>query len=379
MIYEYPKIEPIDVEVLELIRDQRRVLQHQVNTNPLRWRGFLRRNTLARAIRGSNSIEGFNANLAEAIAIVDSERPETLEDETRKALEGYRLAMTHVLGVHSDPYVEINTQFIRSLHFMMISYDMAKMPGQWRTGDVYVVSEPDGERVYEGPPADNVPMLMRELTEQILAEDGIESATVLGAMAHLNLAMIHPFKDGNGRMARALQTLVIARNGILSPEFSSIEEWLGRNTESYYAILKETGEGAWNPQKSALPWVRFCLKAHYQQAATIIRRNEIMGRIWAEIETIRKTCGLHERVETTLMDATFGYKVTSARHKEAAEVSDIVATRELKRLADIGLLKAVGEKRGRFYLASEKLLEIFARCNIRPTKAPDPYTMLSNK
>lgn len=42
MIYEYPKIEPIDVEVLELIRDQRRALQHQVNTNPLRWRGFLR-------------------------------------------------------------------------------------------------------------------------------------------------------------------------------------------------------------------------------------------------------------------------------------------------------------------------------------------------
>lgn len=157
--------------------------------------------------------------------------------------------MTHVLSVHNDPYVEINTQFIRSLHFMMISYDMAKMPGQWRTGDVYVVSEPDGERVYEGPPADNVPMLMRELTEQILAEDGIESATVLGAMAHLNLAMIHPFKDGNGRMACALQTLVIARNGILSPEFSSIEEWLGRNTESYYVILKETGEGAWNPQK----------------------------------------------------------------------------------------------------------------------------------
>lgn len=197
-----------------------------------------------------------------------------------------------------------------------------------------------------------------------------------GAPKFSNDPSIQGWKRPNGVRP---QTLVIARNGILSPEFSSIEEWLGRNTESYYVILKETGEGAWNPQKSALPWVRFCLKAHYQQAATIIRRNEIMGRIWAEIETIRKTCGLHERVETTLMDATFGYKVTSARHKEAAEVSDIVATRELKRLADIGLLKAVGEKRGRFYLASEKLLEIFARCNIRPTKAPDPYTMLSNK
>ncbi len=62
-------------------------------------------------------------------------------------------------------------------------------------------------------------------------------------MAHLNLTMIHPFKDGNGRMARALQTLVLSREGIVSPVFSSIEEWLGKNTLPYYNILAETGEG----------------------------------------------------------------------------------------------------------------------------------------
>jgi len=41
-------------------------------------------------------------------------------------------------------------------------------------------------------------------------------------MAHLNLVMIHPFSDGNGRMARCLQTLVLGREGILEPEFSSL-------------------------------------------------------------------------------------------------------------------------------------------------------------
>src|SRR5438270_583138 len=80
---------------------------------------------------------------------------------------------------------------------------------------------------------------------------------VRGAMAQLNLTMIHPFKDGNGRMARALQTLVMARGGILSPIFSSIEEWLGRNTDAYYNILGEVGQGSWNPQYDAAPWVRF--------------------------------------------------------------------------------------------------------------------------
>ena len=52
-------------------------------------------------------------------------------------------------------------------------------------------------------------------------------------MAHLNLAMIHPFSDGNGRLARCLQTLLLAREQIVSPVFSSIEEYLGQNTQAY--------------------------------------------------------------------------------------------------------------------------------------------------
>ena len=62
---------------------------------------------------------------------------------------------------------------------------------------------------------------------------------VAAAMAHLNLVLVHPFSDGNGRMARCLQTFVLARDGLLAPEFSSIEEYLGRNTSAYYAVLAE--------------------------------------------------------------------------------------------------------------------------------------------
>ena len=68
---------------------------------------------------------------------------------------------------------------------------------------------------------------------------------VRAAMAHLNLVMIHPFRDGNGRMARCLQTYVLACEQIVSPVFSSIEEYLGRNTPAYYNILDEVGGGSW--------------------------------------------------------------------------------------------------------------------------------------
>src|SRR5258707_10182868 len=104
-----------------MIRDQRQALRYQTGQNPMRWDGFLRRNTFARALQGSNSIEGINANLAEAVAIVDDEKPETLEDETVRALRCYRTAMTYIMRLHDDPHAEVNTQFIRSLHFMMLN------------------------------------------------------------------------------------------------------------------------------------------------------------------------------------------------------------------------------------------------------------------
>ena len=104
---------------------------------------------------------------------------------------------------------------------------------------MFVVDDLSVEIAYEGSDSDFVPGLIDELVEQIEHPAEI-SPTILAAMAHLNLTMIHPFKDGNGRLARALQTLVMAREGIVSPVFCSIEEWLGRNTT---ALLRDFGGG----------------------------------------------------------------------------------------------------------------------------------------
>lgn len=372
MIFEYPRLEQIDQEVLDMIRNQRTVLRYQVGQTPLRWSGFLRKNTEARALQGSNSIEGINANLDEAMAIVDDERPESLEEETIRALQGYRAAMTYIMRIHDDRHTEVDLSLIRSLHFMMLNYDMSKMPGQWRPTPVYVVSETDNEVVYEGPPAEDVPKFMQALVDQISSADSVDSSTVLAAMAHLNLAMIHPFKDGNGRMARALQTLVISRNGVSSPTFCSIEEWLGRNTSSYYAILKEVGQGSWNPMHTALPWVRFCLVAHYQQSATLMKRNNHVGRVWQEVNKLASVHGLPDRVESAMLDAAFNYRVRSNRYREEVGISDVMATRDLRKLCDLEFLMPVGEKRGRYYIADRALLEITKRTK-DSSRSGNPY------
>ncbi|WP_395825396.1 Fic family protein [Elstera sp.] len=378
MIFDSPALEALDHEVLGLIQAQRQLLRHHVGQNPTRWRGFIRKNTFARALQGSNSIEGYTANLTEAVAIIDEERPETLEEETLKALQGYRTAMAYIMAVHDDPYTQITLELIRSLHYMMLSYDLTKLPGQWRPNPIYVLDEVAQEIVYEGPEAAAVPALMEALVRQINETRADSPPIVQAAMAHLNLAMIHPFKDGNGRMARALQTLIISRNDASSPVFSSIEEWLGRNTPAYYALLKEVGEGRWSPQNSALPWVRFCLRAHYQQAATLLRRNAHMGQVWARVSQLVAAHKLPERTESALVEAAFGYTLRNHRYRVENEISDVVASRDLKRLCDLDLLIPKGEKRGRTYVAAPALRALWSD-TLHRRRSDDPYALAREK
>jgi len=100
-----------------------------------------------------------------------------------------------------------------------------------------------------------------------------------------------------------LQTLVLAREGILGPEFSSIEEYLGRNTEAYDEVLAEVGRGRWRPQGDARPWIRFSLTAHFSQANTLLRRVREAEERWNEVEAIARARRVPERAIRSLFDA----------------------------------------------------------------------------
>lgn len=77
-------------------------------------------------------------------------------------------------------------------------------------------------------------------------------------------------------------------------------------------------------------------------------------------------------------EAAFGNHVRNPRHRTENDISDVVASRDLKRLCDLGVLMAIGAKRGRYYIGSERLLEIAARTH-ESGRAPDPYEVVSNR
>ncbi|HEY3759931.1 MAG TPA: Fic family protein [Solirubrobacteraceae bacterium] len=361
MIFPTPPMSFEEAAALGKIDELRRQLRFSVS-QPRRWVGQVRRVLGARAIQGSNSIEGYSVSVEDALAAIGGEEPTDAQTEDWNAVSGYRRAMTYVLQLAQDEHFAYTPQLIRSLHFMMTEYTLEASPGLWRPGPIWIRNDATGDIVYEGPPHDEVPELIEELVAHLSVED--ETPVLLrAAMAHLNLVMIHPFRDGNGRMSRCLQTLVLARDQILEPQFSSIEEYLGRNTQSYYQVLRRVGGENWNPQGDARPWVRYCLEAHFIQASSVLRRVQESGEIWERLETLCTAKRLPFRMLSALFDATVGLQVRNASYRTSLkmwdeEISNQSATDDLRAMVQAGLLQRFGARRGTFYQAAAPLQQI---------------------
>jgi Fic family protein len=371
MILRAPELPPPYLQVIGRINEMREKLRFATSDSLHRWNRLLARTSAARALVGTNALEGVNVTQDDAVAVIDGEPPLTAQDEDRFAIVNYWNAMTYIVQLAKDKTYVHNEHTIKSLHYMMLSHDLSVHPGRWRPGPIHITNIPTNTIVYEGPDVALVPGLMADLVEFLNKPS--EQPLIKAAMAHLNLTMIHPFSDGNGRMARAMQTMVLSREGILDPHFSSIEEYIGRHSLEYYDVLAKVGQGSWHPEHDALPWIRFCLTSHYRQAADLLRRMTDMGQLWQALDAEAKRLKFNERVVNALADAALGYKVRNPTYRKQADVTNQVAKYDLKNLADAGLLVPVGERKGRYYTAGPLVQELRQKTR-SPRQEPDPFT-----
>lgn len=372
MLYTYPGLDEAEQRVLTRIGELQRDLRHYVVQNPRRWTGLLARLTRARALRASNSIEDINVSQEDAIAAVDGEAPVEADRNTWRAVVGYQQAMTYILQRCRDQDFRFTTDAILAIHFMISQSDLDANPGNFRRGWVAVRNTKTNEVVHEGADRELLEPLMDELIAY-LNGPAQPHVIIKAAMAHLNLTLLHPFSDGNGRTARCLQTAVLANEGIAAQEFSSIEEYIGRNQQEYYAVLGAAGGGGWNPTRDAKPWVRFCLKGHYMQLQTLLRRNQELGTVYNDLLHVLRQRRLHERHALALLEAAFGSRVRNASYRVSAGISNNLASRDLKHLVDSGLLVAQGEKRGRHYVAGPEVRAIREARRLKK-EATDPFS-----
>ncbi len=371
MLFHYKTPSADERRVLERIEKMRRDLRYYVAQSPRRWTGLLARLTRARAMRASNSIEGINISAEDAIAVVDNEAPGDADKATWQAVEGYRSAMDYILQRCRDDSFLFSVDVLLAVHFMISQHDLNANPGNFRPGWVCVRNSVTGDIVHEGVDRDALEPLVDELIDY-LNDSPTPSIIVKAAMVHLNIAMLHPFSDGNGRAARCLQTAVLANEGIVAPIYSSIEEYIGRNQQAYYDVLAEVGGGGWNPQRDSRPWVRFCILGHYRQAQTLLRRTWESERLYERFSVEAAKHRLHDRTVMALLEAASGIRVRNSSYRASADISNNLASRDLKNLVDAGLLEARGERRGRHYVASESVRAIREKIRL-PKLSDDPF------
>jgi Fic family protein len=352
MIFGTPPITATLAERLGELDELRRALGQEVSRS-VPWMGALRRSVRASSIEGSTSIEGFSVDHEEAIALVSGEERADDGDENRMAVSSYARAMDHVGIMAQDPGFSWQERVILDLHFDACYFQRDRSPGQWRGGPI-AVTEGDGTLAYRAPDAAEVPALMAEVAGWLREEDGGQNVVVRAAMAHLHVVSVHPFRDGNGRVSRIVQSLVLAREGLISPEFSSIEEYLGRNTAAYYAALKQAQGGSYQPGRDASGWVTFCVDAHLSQARQRLGQIKAAATRWNYLESLVAERGWPERLVIALEQSLTGGTERATYGKEA-EVSRATASADFRRLLDAGLVDQHGRGKNTGYRASEEL------------------------
>jgi len=197
----------------------------------------LRQQARVRSTHYSTRIEGNRLTLAEAEQVVLEGRRFPGRERDAREVQNYYRAL-HQLEEWADRQTPLTEDLVRRLHALIFTGPRAK-PTPYRDGQNVIRDAATGAIVYLPPEAADVPGLMRALVAWIAqAEQESVPAPLIAGLVHYQFVTIHPFYDGNGRVARALATLILYRHGYDLGRFYSLEEVYAQDLAAYYTALQ---------------------------------------------------------------------------------------------------------------------------------------------
>lgn len=276
----------------------------------------LRRGNRIRAIQGSLSIEGNSLSLDQVTAVLEGKRVlGPIKDvlEVRNALEAYDLLGR--LDVYSSK------SFLKAHRTLMAG--LIDAPGKWRDGNVGIQK---GKTVFHlAPPARRVPGLMEALFKH-LRSDKAESLAILSCVFHYEASFIHPFMDGNGRIARLWQSALLRKH---NPVFAyvPVESMVKREQGGYYRALEASDK-----KGESTPFIEFMLELIHGALQEFI----------VEVEVPVQTAD--GRLQAAA--SRFGKEIFSRKDyvSHFKTLSTATASRDLRSGVDQGLLEKSGER-----------------------------------
>lgn len=211
--------------------------------------------------------------------------------------------------------------------------------GCWRDdkkGLMQVISGPIGHEWvhYEAPPAELLEVEMAKFLEWVNLDSDIDMV-LKACIAHLWFVTIHPFEDGNGRIARAIADMFLARSEQSPQRFYSMSAQIRLERDAYYDMLEEMQKGALDITE-ALAWFLGCLNRAFDGVEVILTDVLRKTRFWENYANVE----LNDRQHLLLNKMLNGFegKLTSSKWAKIAKCSQDTAARDINKLIEFGIL-----------------------------------------
>lgn len=213
--------------------------------------------------------------------------------------------------------------------------------GSYRTGIVRVISGSMGRQKvhFEAPPAALVPGEMAAFLDWFNEQSNVDTVLKAG-LAHLWFVTIHPFDDGNGRIARAIADMALARSDNSPQRFYSMSSQIRRERKAYYDILERTQKEV-RDVTGWMSWFVDCLGRAIESAEATLDATLAKGRFWVRIAEV--PINDRQRKVLNLLLGDFKGNLTTSKWAKLTKCSSDTALRDITELMDYGVLARSAE------------------------------------
>ena len=272
----------------------------------------------------SSQIEGTQSSLSDLLLFEADAVPGVPVDDIRE-VSNYVAAIEHGLTRIREGF-PFSNRLVREVHGILLRRGRGadKEPGGVRRSQNWLGGTRPGNARFVPPPAERVPELMGQLETWIHDRDERTPVLIKAALAHVQFETIHPFLDGNGRVARLMVTLMLCVEGVLRDPLLFLSLYLKQHRDRYYELLTRVRQdGDWEA------WVEFFAEGVGEAAnAAVLTAQRLTDRVRQDRDAIQR----HGRGAGTALRV-----LTAMQERPIANVRTLVA---MTRVSTPAVLKA---------------------------------------
>jgi len=313
----------------------------------------LRRQAIIRMTHHSTEIEGNRLNMGQVEALYANKKIDA-PDRDIYEVKNYLNALKFIEKTVAEKK-PITEKTILKIHKLVTNKTLSPLYcGHYRSGPIYVVRRRLGmpqETLYTGPEAKRVPQLMAEFAAWLKESEKKEiNPVVTAAIAHMEIAAIHPFNDGNGRTARAMATLILYQRGYDFRRLFALEDYYNTDRISYYKAIN-LGKTYDERREDITSWLEYFAKGFKKEIDEV--KNKILplsarnvgGKIKSQIYLTPEQLKIIDFLDQV-------GRIVVKDVEDVLSCPRRTAQLQLQKLKKIKMIKAIGKGKTTAYIAN---------------------------